>query len=86
MPDLSFLNNFFDDHFLLYKPKDFVSGDFYWATQFKDNVLLALCDCTGHGVPGAFMSIIGHNALNYAFKDEVFFQTSDIMDTLNKYF
>ncbi|MBN4051622.1 tetratricopeptide repeat protein, partial [bacterium AH-315-M05] len=51
--------------FVLFKPKDIVSGDFYWATQTKDNtVIWAAADCTGHGVPGAFMSMMGNALLN----------------------
>lgn len=54
----------FKDYFILYKPRDIVSGDFYWITR-KDNVLiLAVADCTGHGVPGAFMSMLGVAYLN----------------------
>jgi serine phosphatase RsbU (regulator of sigma subunit) len=52
------------DHFVLYKPKDIVSGDFYWAQNTVDNkFLLATCDCTGHGVPGAFMSLLNISKL-----------------------
>ncbi len=54
----------FKDTFVLYMPKDIVSGDFYWMYDNGDTQFIAACDCTGHGVPGAFMSIIGHNSLN----------------------
>ncbi|MES2514790.1 MAG: two-component regulator propeller domain-containing protein, partial [Bacteroidota bacterium] len=50
--------------FILYKPKDIVSGDFYWFGEKNDYKIIAVVDCTGHGVPGAFMSMIGHNLLN----------------------
>ena len=50
--------------FIYYKPKDVVSGDFYWFKNIKDIKLLASVDCTGHGIPGAFMSIIGHSKLD----------------------
>ncbi|MFT6966503.1 MAG: serine phosphatase RsbU (regulator of sigma subunit) [Marivirga sp.] len=53
------------ENFLLYKPKDIVSGDFYWYGEFDDKVVIAVADCTGHGIPGAFMSFIGHDMLNY---------------------
>ena len=58
------------ESFLLFKPKDIVSGDFYWSSK-KDNhnFFIAAADCTGHGVPGAFMSLIGYNMLNYSIKD-----------------
>ena len=54
------VKNNFTDAFVLYKPKDIVAGDFYWLeTLNEDEVLLAAADCTGHGVPGAFVSMIG---------------------------
>ncbi len=51
-------------HFVLNKPKDIVSGDFYWVARKGDRLIIAVADCTGHGVPGAFMSILGINFLN----------------------
>lgn len=50
--------------FIFYKPKDIVSGDFYWFCKRENKKIIAVVDCTGHGVPGAFMSMIGHNLLN----------------------
>ncbi len=61
--DLSQLN-FNAEYCILYKPKDIVSGDFYWAKYFSNSVFLAAADCTGHGVPGAFMSVLGISLLN----------------------
>jgi len=52
------------EHFLIYRPKDVVSGDFYWIEQAGEKIFIVLADCTGHGVPGAFMSIIGKLLLN----------------------
>lgn len=52
------------EHFVLFKPKDIVSGDFYWALQHKNKLYIANCDCTGHGVPGAFMSMLNISFLN----------------------
>jgi len=52
------------DQFVLFRPKDVVSGDFYWLSELEDKVILAVGDCTGHGVPGAFMSMIGNDLLN----------------------
>ncbi|MGB0918267.1 MAG: PP2C family protein-serine/threonine phosphatase, partial [Flavobacteriales bacterium] len=52
--------------FVFHRPRDIVSGDFYWLQEFDDKIMVAAVDCTGHGVPGAFMSIIGNNALNAA--------------------
>lgn len=53
------------ENFILYKPKDIVSGDFYWFRELGDKVIIVVADCTGHGIPGAFMSLIGHDMLNY---------------------
>lgn len=54
----------FNDSFFLYQPRDIVSGDFYWMAKREDKILLAVADCTGHGVPGAFMSLIGFKTLD----------------------
>lgn len=59
LPPKGILNKYFNDAFVYYKPRDIVSGDFYWSEKFGTKVLVALADCTGHGVPGAFMSLIG---------------------------
>ena len=70
MPSKLNLKNTFQDHFLIYDPKDIVSGDFYWVTQVSETpqstktTFVAVVDCTGHGVPGAFVSIIGVTLLN----------------------
>lgn len=68
--------------FVLYKPKDIVSGDFYWMEEKNNKVYFAAVDCTGHGVPGAFMSIVGYNALNNALSQ--FDTPSSILDSINK--
>lgn len=65
LPPLDIIQQSLQESFVLYKPKDIVSGDFYWMdNSMKDVVWIAAVDCTGHGVPGAFMSIIGYNSLN----------------------
>ncbi|MHC1704163.1 MAG: tetratricopeptide repeat protein [Tenuifilaceae bacterium] len=64
LPHEEDLNKFFDDHFIVFMPKDIVSGDFYWFSASKDYVFAAVIDCTGHGVPGSFMSLIGNTLLN----------------------
>lgn len=51
-------------HFILYKPRDIVSGDFYWLTHIRGEIIIVVADCTGHGVPGAFMSMLGSALLN----------------------
>lgn len=63
-PSNQLLQELLPNHFIFFKPKDIVSGDFYWARQSGDELLFAVADCTGHGVPGAFMSIISINILN----------------------
>jgi ligand-binding sensor domain-containing protein/serine phosphatase RsbU (regulator of sigma subunit) len=73
----------FPDTFILFKPKDIVSGDFYWLDMIGDLEFLAAVDCTGHGVPGAFMSIIGYNSLNKIVKEHKIYKPSDILDRLN---
>jgi len=64
LPDTKLLDDFFTESFILFKPKDIVSGDFYWAEKKKDTLYLSVVDCTGHGVPGAFISLLGYNLLN----------------------
>ncbi len=64
LPSDATMNSFLKECFLYYAPKDIVSGDFYWIDKQGDDILLAVVDCTGHGVPGAFMSILGYNLLN----------------------
>lgn len=60
----------FNDHFILFKPRDIVSGDFYWIAEDKDKLYFTAADCTGHGVPGAFMSMLGVASLNEIFGNE----------------
>ncbi|MBP6311965.1 MAG: SpoIIE family protein phosphatase [Flavobacteriales bacterium] len=72
------------DSFVYYRPKDIVSGDFYWFEKVADRVVFAAVDCTGHGVPGAFMSLIGHNGLNQAVKDKARARPSEMLRDLNR--
>ena len=73
----------FKDTFVLFLPKDIVSGDFYWMYDNGDWQFIAAVDCTGHGVPGAFMSIIGHNSLNKVVREYGITRPSAIVDQLN---
>ncbi len=68
-----------------YKPKDIVSGDFYWVEEVDDYVFWAAVDCTGHGVPGAFLSLIGHNGLQKIVSEQRNFTPSDILEKLCGY-
>lgn len=72
------------DTFVYYRPKDIVSGDFYWFERVDDRVVFAAVDCTGHGVPGAFMSLIGHNGLNQAAKERGKSRPSEVLGDLNR--
>ena len=87
LPPHSEINQYLNNYFILYKPKDIVSGDFYFFSDYhyklnKDNVVIAAVDCTGHGVPGAFMSMVGNEKL----KDAVDVSSSPgkILNELNK--
>ena len=71
--------------FFLYKPKDVVSGDFYWIHPVDDKILFAAVDCTGHGVPGAFVSIVAYNLLNKMIEELNLVQPAEILTNLNKY-
>ncbi len=73
----------FEDTFILFKPKDIVSGDFYWILEKDGKEFIAAVDCTGHGVPGAFMSIIGHNMLNKIVKEYDIVKPSEILNHLD---
>jgi ligand-binding sensor domain-containing protein/serine phosphatase RsbU (regulator of sigma subunit) len=73
----------FKDTFVLFLPKDIVSGDFYWMYDNGDMQFLAAVDCTGHGVPGAFMSIIGHNSLSKVVREYGLTRPAAIVDQLN---
>ncbi|MCK4661496.1 MAG: SpoIIE family protein phosphatase [Bacteroidales bacterium] len=64
LPPKKNISEFLSDHFILYKPRDIVSGDFYWISQKENFIYIAAADCTGHGVPGAFMSMMGVAFLN----------------------
>ncbi len=63
-PHENFIKQVIPNYFILYKPKDIVSGDFYWMSKIKNKIIVAAGDCTGHGVPGAFMSMLGVASLN----------------------
>lgn len=83
LPPDKFIKNTLANAFVLYKPKDIVSGDFYWVHKIQDYVMFAVVDCTGHGVPGAFMSIVGNDAINLAVADMDTPKASKILNYLN---
>ncbi len=82
LPDRKFIQDICPNHFVLYLPKDVVSGDFYWFQKQAGKKLFAAADCTGHGVPGAFMSLIAHNALNHVTK--VYTKPAQILTQVNR--
>jgi serine phosphatase RsbU (regulator of sigma subunit) len=69
LPPQKIVKQYLENSFIIYKPKDIVAGDFYWMETINDLVLFAACDCTGHGVPGAMVSVVCHNALNRAVRE-----------------
>lgn len=74
------------ESFVLLKPKHIVSGDFYWIEKHEDKIFIAACDCTGHGVPGAFISIIGYKLLTKCITDYEHTNPADILNQLNNEF
>ncbi len=85
LPALDTVSRNIPQSFILYKPKDIVSGDFYWFYEIdKDNYIIVCADCTGHGVPGAFMTVIGSNLLNQTVIDNKIHQPKDILVEVNR--
>ncbi len=84
LPPDEFVRRYLPKTFILFKPKDIVSGDFYWLHDKGHKILFAAVDCTGHGVPGAFMSIVGHNHLEQIVGIEGLTQPAAILDALNR--
>ncbi|MDF2438411.1 MAG: protein serine/threonine phosphatase [Bacteroidota bacterium] len=72
------------EHFVLYKPKDIVSGDFYWSVEKKGYWFICVADCTGHGVPGAFMSMLGIAYLNEIISSDQILTPADILNRLRE--
>ncbi len=86
LPPKEELHKILGNHFVFFKPKDIVSGDFYWIAEHKEEqkIIIAAVDCTGHGVPGAFMSIIGNNLLNQIINEKKIVYPSTILEELHK--
>lgn len=84
LPPLNEVKKHFPNSFIYYSPKDIVSGDFYWFGTKNNKCILAAVDCTGHGVPGAFMSMIGHNLLHQIVVKEDVIIPSEILNKLDK--
>ncbi len=84
LPPDDYLKRIIPNAFFFYKPRDIVSGDFYWVAAKNGKLIVSAVDCTGHGVPGAFMSIVGNNQLNYALNVENETQPSEILRILDE--
>ena len=82
LPSSEFAASNLGEHFILFKPKDVVSGDFYWATRINEYLVVTVADCTGHGVPGAFMSMLGISFLNEIVGKKEVVKASEILDQL----
>jgi len=80
MANADFINKHLQHNFIVFQPKDIVSGDFYWAAEHNNKFYLAACDSTGHGVPGAFMSLLNMGFLSEAIKEKNIEKTNDIFN------
>ena len=81
-PSDDILSSNFPEHFILFRPLDIVSGDFYWFRETDNYIFVAAADCTGHGVPGAFMSILGITFLNEIVKSNIRISSGELLDRL----
>jgi serine phosphatase RsbU (regulator of sigma subunit) len=84
LPEKIRINEAFPHSFILYKPKDIVSGDFYWFSEKENKKFIAAVDCTGHGVPGAFVSMLGHSLLYQAVNDKNITDPAMILEDVHK--
>jgi len=84
LPSEDYFRKFFPDSFIFFRPKDIVSGDFYWIGEKENKIFIAAADCTGHGVPGALMSMIGLEIIDKAINEENLETPSAVLSLLNK--
>jgi serine phosphatase RsbU (regulator of sigma subunit) len=84
LPPETYITELINENFIFFKPKDIVSGDFYWIKQIKQYIILVSADCTGHGVPGAFMSMLGISYLNEIVQRKELTQANEILNELRK--
>ena len=82
LPESNILGQQLSDYFILFKPRDVVSGDFYWFTQLENKLFATVADCTGHGVPGAFMSMLGISFLREIVNKSLITQPNEILNNL----
>jgi len=83
LPDIDQINGYFSDHFIIYEPKDIVSGDFYWMWPQGNKIFFSVADCTGHGVSGAFMSILAYNYLKDSVISKGYSSPSEIVSFIS---
>jgi len=86
LPKPRHFQRLFTNHFIVYKPLQYVSGDFYWVAQKDDNIYLAVGDCTGHGVPGAMLSVLAKSIIEYSILNKGLTKTAEILDEVDKKF
>ncbi len=84
LPEEEQLKDFFPESFIYFKPKDIVSGDFYFFSEVRGNIIITVCDCTGHGVPGALMSMIGNSLLNEIVNDKSITKAGEVLNQLKE--
>ncbi len=84
LPPETYINELLHEYFIFYKPRDIVSGDFYWVKQINQYIIIAAADCTGHGVPGAFMSMLGISFLNEIVQRREITQANQILNELRR--
>lgn len=84
LPPVGYFNELLDEAFILYRPRDIVSGDFFWIRQVNQYIILAAADCTGHGVPGAFMSLLGISFLNEIVQRREITEAGDVLNELRR--
>jgi len=84
LPNKTILDSLLKEYFVIWEPKDIISGDFYWIADKPDNIILVLADCTGHGVPGAMMSMLGNNLLNSIIHDKEIHQPDIILEKMHQ--
>ena len=84
LPPLSYFDELLNENFIFYKPKEIVSGDFYWIKRIRNYTVLVCADCTGHGVPGAFMSMLGISLFNEIVERRQITQANEILNEIRE--
>jgi serine phosphatase RsbU (regulator of sigma subunit) len=85
LPNQSYIDSITNSFQVLYKPRDIVSGDLYWVHKNENGIYIAVIDCTGHGVPGAFLSLLAHNAIEQAVIEKKLVGPSEILASMNSF-